>query len=89
MKPRNVTEADLATWGGKLIVMNPPTGMESNVEPLTAILGSDGRICSPWIIDDRDTEWGEGYRKTVWLSCWGGMVPTDIVIMDTPLEEMG
>jgi hypothetical protein len=82
VKPRDVTEADLEQWGGRLFVMKAPPEAE-NVKDLTCIyVEEDGSIISPWVLDEDDfTEVVTVSGFTVWLRCWGGMMPTTITLL--------
>jgi hypothetical protein len=90
MKPREVTEADLAFWKGKLIIMKAPPGNEGTVADLGSVLViKDGvpTIMSPWVLDERDYQDSALSPFTVWLQCWGGMPPTDIIILKNGVGE--
>lgn len=83
MIPRKPTAADCAFWGDGATV-GPMLGRHVGAADIEVIRHPDGRVRVPWVIDDRDDIAGLREGLTVWTTFWGGMVPTDAVIVDVP-----
>lgn len=82
MKPRVPTPEDCAFWeqeGGDPCVIIDMVGRHLGAEDIKVIKqGSKVRV--PWVQDDRDlSDVGSAY--TTWTTFWGGMPPTDIVVI--------
>jgi hypothetical protein len=90
LKPRPVTDRDLAFWKGKLVMMKAPPESE-DIGDLQCVLVIDdagnGILQSPWVLDERDYQDSALSPFTVWLQCWGGMPPTDIIILKNGVGE--
>lgn len=83
MKPRNVTQEDAAFWEAQTGVawsIGPMLGRHVGAEDVESVLKSRGVVKVAWVRDERDGgEPEEGV--TVWTTFWGGMLPTDVVIV--------
>lgn len=79
MEPRKPTQKDCDFWGEGATI-GPMMGRHLGAEDIEVIRHPDGRIRVPWVSDSRDslqTIKGE----TVWTTFWGGMPPTDVVVL--------
>lgn len=83
MIPRKPTQADCEFWGEGATV-GPMLGRHVGAADIEVVRHPDGRVRVPWVIDDRDDLSGLREGLTVWTTFWGGMVPTDAVIVDVP-----
>ncbi len=87
MKPREVTEQDVAFWKGQKAIIQAPPGQEEEVEAIQGVITSEGKILTPWVLDERDFQDSALGPFTVWLSSWGGMPPTDLIILKNGVGE--
>lgn len=80
MKPRIPTQEDCEFWGADSRII-PMRGDHVGAANIKVIRTSDGTIKVPWVVDERDNI--EGLREgfTVWTTFWGGMLPTDAVVV--------
>ena len=56
-------------------------GDHLGAENLMVIRTADGRIKVPWSPDERDHVDAQRLDFTVWTTFWGGMLPTDVVML--------
>lgn len=80
MRPRTPTAEDCALWGEGASI-GPMLGRHVGAEDIQVIRHPDGRVRVAWVIDERDDLTGLREGLTVWTTFWGGMVPTDAVIL--------
>lgn len=80
MKPRPPTEADVEFWGEGATI-GPMLGSHLGAADISVIRHPDGKVRVPWVVDERDELVGLREGMTVWTTFWGGMVPTDAVIL--------
>ena len=90
MKPRPATQEDADFWSDEHITfeIGPMLGRHLGAEDIPAILkgkAHDGTtvIKVPWETDDRDGDISVDHPNglTVWTTFWGGMPPSDVVIV--------
>jgi hypothetical protein len=82
VRPRLPTQADVDYWGDGAVV-RPMRGDHVGAANIQVIRHPDGRVRVPWVVDERDDLVGLREGLTVWTTFWGGMFPTDAVIVDT------
>lgn len=93
MKPRAATQEDADFWNdndqGIVYKIGPMLGEHLGAEDIPAVLkgyAERGRLIIkvPWVLDERDNlevmRMGAG-TETVWTTFWGGMPPSDVVIL--------
>jgi hypothetical protein len=81
MKPRPITESDLAFWAHldpRPAVISGPNEIEADITPCPAVITSDdgdvfGPVARvPWTLDEIElAHLAQG--GTLWLSTWGGL----------------
>lgn len=83
MKPRPATEADCIFWsyGGTPAHLQPMMGRHLGAEDLPSVVRQGDKIRVPWVLDERDNIMGLREGMTVWTTFYGGMPPTDAVIV--------
>lgn len=92
MRPRPVTDEDVARLGGDKHVMRCPPGLP-DCEPAEVVLtpaGDGGALIHfPWQPDEIDVA-ALAQGGTVWLTLWGGMPPVELqVIRADPAGSVG
>lgn len=57
-------------------------GRHLGAADIEVIKHPDGRIRVPWVLDERDAPCCSNTdQRTFWTTFWGGMLPTDAVIL--------
>ncbi|MDO8391031.1 MAG: hypothetical protein Q7V57_11120 [Actinomycetota bacterium] len=101
MKPRPITDTDLASFAGMnptVCVFTGPGEIESGVAPCEAIVTDDTEPATPglaakpvvrvpWLPDSDDIE-ALAAGGTIWLSSWGGL-PIHSMIVDPAVAATG
>lgn len=82
MKPRMPTQEDVEFWGQEAEI-KPMLGSHVGAQDIYCIRHPDGRVRVPWVPDDRDAVKTMDLPDdtTFWTTFWGGMLPTDAVIL--------
>lgn len=82
MMPRQPTQADVEFWGEGATI-GPMMGRHLGAADIEVIRHPDGRVRVPWVLDERDNDQGVvlGEGVTFWTTFWGGMMPTDAVVV--------
>lgn len=89
MKPRPITDADMAYWGElnpRPALISGPGEVEAHIEPCHAIITNGDEFGTvvrvPWQLDEIElTHLAKG--GTLWLSTWGGL-PIHMIEVQAP-----
>lgn len=80
MQPRTPTSEDCDFWGEGATV-GPMLGRHVGAADIMVIRHPDGRVRVPWVVDERDKIEGLPEGLTFWTTFWGGMLPTDAMVV--------
>lgn len=81
MEPRKPTQSDVEFWGEGATI-GPMMGRHLGAADIEVIRHPDGRVRVPWVLDERDEPCCDNLdQRTLWTTFWGGMLPTDAVIV--------
>lgn len=87
MKPRKVTQEDAEFWsaGNDKFTIGPMLGRHVGAEDIPTVLKGNCQgqmiVKVAWVLEERDNISGLREGLTVWTTFWGGMIPSDVVIV--------
>lgn len=90
MRPREITDADMAYWADcnpRRVTFTAPGEVEAGIEPCPGIVTDDPDDQSPiarvaWQLDEIELA-HLARTGTIWLSCWGGL-PVHMMEVQAP-----
>jgi hypothetical protein len=88
VKPRHITDADLAYWADlnpRVVSFTAPAEVEAGIEPAPGIItdGDEfGHVCRVAITLDEIELVRLAKGGTLWLSTWGGLPPFMIEVQE-------